>query len=101
MDLTDEPWARLEPLIPSIRSDPRGRPRRDPREGLDGNLWILLHWSPMEKPAGSVSSKVHCHRWHQKRSQEGVFEEILLALAEDLRDRGGFDIREAFIDGSF
>jgi len=33
--------------------------------------------------------------------RKGVFEDILLALAEDLRDRGGLDIREAFIDGSF
>jgi hypothetical protein len=31
----------------------------------------------------------------------GVFDKILTALAEDLRDRGGIDLSEGFIDGTF
>ena len=43
MDLTNEPWAVLEPLLstPRRRADGRGRPERDPRDVLNGILWIL------------------------------------------------------------
>ena len=43
MDLTDEQWEILEPLIPTPprREDGRGRPWRDPRDVLNGILWIL------------------------------------------------------------
>jgi hypothetical protein len=30
-----------------------------------------------------------------------VFDAVLLALAEDLRERGKLDLQEAFIDGTF
>ena len=34
MELTDEQWSALEPLLPKpvVRSDGRGRPWRDPRD---------------------------------------------------------------------
>ena len=43
MDLTEEQWGFVEPLIPKPRrrSDGRGRPWRDPRDILDAVLWIL------------------------------------------------------------
>ena len=103
MDLTDEQWTRLKPLIvsSSSRCDPRGRPRRNPREVIDGIVWILRTGAPWKDLPDRYPPYQTCHRWFQKWSKEGVFEEILLALAEDLRDRGKLDIREAFIDGSF
>jgi transposase len=42
-----------------------------------------------------------CHRWFQRWRKEGVFNAVLLALADDLRERGELDLREAFIDGTF
>ena len=44
MDLTDEQWAMLEPLLlpdPPKRADGRGRQWRQAREVLDGVLWVL------------------------------------------------------------
>ena len=43
MDLTDEQWEVLEPLIPvpARRADGKGRPWRDPRDVLNGILWVL------------------------------------------------------------
>jgi transposase len=103
MDLTDEQWTRLETLIPSPkdRPDPRGRSRRNPKEVLNGILWILRTGAPWKDLPDRYPPYQTCHRWFQTWSKGGIFEEILLTLAEDLRDRGGIDIREAFIDGSF
>ena len=42
-----------------------------------------------------------CHRWFQTWTRQGAFEKILRALAEDLFERGGIDVEEAFIDGTF
>lgn len=96
MDLTDEQWTRLETLIPSPKqkSGPRGRSRRNPREVLDGILRIFRIGVPWKDLPSRYPPRSTCHRWHQKWSQGGVFEEILLFLAEDLRDRGSLDIRE-------
>jgi hypothetical protein len=44
MELTDKQWIKIEPVIlESMRKkDSRGRKPRDPREVLNGILWILL-----------------------------------------------------------
>ena len=103
MDLTDEQWKRLESLIPSPKHRPggRGRPPRDPREVLNGILWILRTGAPWKDLPERYPSYQTCHRWFQAWVRACALEEILLALAEDLRERGGIDIREAFIDGTF
>jgi transposase len=41
------------------------------------------------------------HRRLQRRNEEGVLEEVLRALAEDLEERGGLDLSECFVDGTF
>ena len=48
MDLTNEQWKRLRNLIPSPKNRDvgRGRPRREPREVLNGILWILRTGAP-------------------------------------------------------
>jgi transposase len=45
MDLTDDQWAIIQPLIPNPtkRFDGKGRPWKDPRQDvMNGILWILL-----------------------------------------------------------
>ena len=49
MDLTDEQWEILEPLIPDPprRADGKGQPWRDPRDVLNGIfLWVLRTGAP-------------------------------------------------------
>jgi len=50
VDLTDAQWAVLEPLLPTPRRRPdgRGRPWRDPRDVLNGILWILKPGAPWQ-----------------------------------------------------
>ena len=50
MDLTDKQWAVLEPLLgkPVVREDGRGRPWRDPRDVLNGILWVMRTGAPWD-----------------------------------------------------
>jgi transposase len=48
MDLTEPQWQILEPLLPKprVREDGRGRPWRDPRDVLNGILWVRRTGAP-------------------------------------------------------
>lgn len=101
--LTDAQWAILDSLIPEPprRKDGRGRPWRSRREVLDGILLVLrtgARWSDLRR---SYSPYQTCHRHFQQLMRLGVMKGVLEALALDLKQRSGLDIREAFIDGSF
>jgi transposase len=103
MDLKDEQWIVLEPLIPQPRrrADGRGRPWRDDREVLNGILWVLRTGAPWQDVPDRYPSPATCHRRFQLWVRTGVFAKILHALAEDLRDRGKLDLTECFIDATF
>ena len=103
MDVTDEQWGVLEPLIPEppLRKDGRGRPRRDPREVFNGVLWILRTGAPWQDLPDRYPPYQTCHRRFQEWVRNGAFEQILRRLAEDLKQRGKLDLNECFIDGTF
>ncbi len=103
MDLTDEQWEVLEPFIPDPprREDGRGRPWRDPRDVLNGILWILRTGAPWKDLPERYPPYQTCHRRFQKWIKEGVLSDILEALAEDLEKRGKIDLSECYIDGTF
>ena len=103
MELTNEQWNRLEPLIPSPKrkNDGRGRPRKNHRDVLNGILWVLRTGAPWKDLPQRYPPHQTCHRWFQTWVRQGVFKQILTELGEDLYRRGGIDIRETFIDGSF
>ena len=103
MDLTDAQWEKLEPLLPKpkIREDGRGRPWRDPRDVLNGILWILRTGAQWKDMPERYPSRSTCHRRFQSWIDSGTLEKVLWALAEDLKDRGGLDLSECFIDGTF
>ena len=104
MNLTDEQWALIEPLIPEEERLPRttrGRPWRSPREVLGGVLWILRTGAQWQDLPERYPPYQTCHRRFQKWVREGVMENILRQLARDLKERGRLDISECFIDGTF
>lgn len=103
MDLTDEQWDVIKPLIPEPpkRTDGRGRPRRDDREILNGILWIMrtgAQWKDMPERYPPYQT---CHRRFQEWVRSGAFEVILKALVQDMKERGDLDLTESFIDGTF
>ena len=104
MDLTDEQWMILERLIPEeerVPTSKRGRPWRDPREVLNGVLWILRTGAPWQDLPDRYPPYQTCHRRYQRWVRMSVMETILRALAQDLKERGGLDLQECFIDGTF
>lgn len=103
MDLTNEQWEVIEDLIPRPpkRADGRGRPRINDRAILNGILWVMRTGAPWKDMPERYPSYQTCHRRFQAWIKASVFEEILKALAGDLKERGGLDLTECFIDGSF
>ena len=91
MDLTNEQWEALEQLIPEPvrRADGRGRPWRNSRDVLNGILWVLRTGAPWRDLPERYPPYQTCHRRFQRWTGEGVLDDILRALAEDLKDRGG------------
>ena len=103
MELKDEQWEFIVPLLPKPRSGPgkKGRPPRDNREVLEGILWILrtgARWKDLSKEFPPYQT---CHRRFSGWVADGTLERILKAIAKDLQDRGKIDLSETFIDGTF
>jgi hypothetical protein len=103
MDLTDQQWAKLEPHIPKpkVREDGRGRPWRDPRDVLNGILWIMRTGAPWKDMPARYPPYQTCHRRFQNWVRSGVLNMVLFQLAADLKERGGIDVSECFVDGTF
>ncbi len=103
MDLNDIQWQLIKRFIPDdpVRPDRRGRPWADQRRVLNGILWILrtgAPWKDLPKRYGAYQT---VHRRFTRWRKEGIIRTVLQGLAEDLHKRGGFDLSERFIDGSF
>ncbi len=103
MELTDKQWIKIEPVILQAlcKKDSRGRKPRNPREVLNGILWVLRTGAPWKDLPGRYPPYQTCHRRFQHWVKAVVFRGIIEMLAADLQERGGIDLREAFIDGSF
>ena len=103
MDLTDQQWSVVSSILPAdpVRSDKRGRPWTDRRTVLNGVLWILRTGAPWKDLPARYGAYQTVHRRFQRWVGSGVLEQVLLAVAQDLKDRSGLDLRECFIDGTF
>jgi transposase len=103
MDLTDEPWEVVGPLIGPMprRSDGRGRPGQDSQAVLNGSLWILrtgAQWADLPERYPPYQTG---HRRFQRWVRDGTLERVLEALARDLKERGRLDLSACFIDGTW
>ena len=106
MDLTDEQWDELKPLIPvpRRRADGRGRPWRDPRTVLNGILWILRTGAPWKDLPPRYPPYQTCHRRFQSWVRSGVFERLLQALLASPEDvaragRAQAQVESALVSG--
>ena len=81
--LSDREWMVLEPFIPKAkqRKDGKGRPRRHPREVLNGIIWILFSGSPWYLLPNEYPPYQTCHRYFQQWVRKGVMQKMLGALS--------------------
>ena len=68
---------------------------------LNGVLWVLRTGAPWHDLPDRYPPYQTCHRRFQSWVRSGALRRVLQTLAEDLRLRGGIDVSEAFIDGTF
>jgi transposase len=103
MELTEDQWKFIKPFIPrhEFNETPSGRPWREPRDVLEGILWILRTGARWQDLPTRFPPYQTCHRRFQTWVKQGVMEKILQALAEHLLRRGKLDLTEAYIDGTF
>src|SRR5574341_765243 len=95
MDLTDEQWQLVEPLLLPLPPRGRGRPPRDGRAVLNGILWKLCTGEPWYNLPPAYPSHQTCYRYYRQWQRAGLLREILARLEEDLRVRGGLDLQRA------
>lgn len=103
MDITNDQWALVSPIIASAVPPKKisGRPRVDSRSILNGILWICRTGAPWKDLPDKYPPYQTCHRRFQEWVEANVWEKILVKLAVDLKKRGKIDLAECFIDGSF
>ena len=64
-------------------------------------LWVLRTGAPYKDLPNRYPPYSSCHRWFQQWCDDGTLKEVLHELARDLRQRGGIDDIEAYIDGTY
>lgn len=101
MDLTEDQWRILIPLLPKTKEGKVGRPPQDLRKIVNGILWICRTGAPWHDMPGRYPPYQTCHRYFQKWVQCGLWNKVLWRIACDLKERGKIDLTECFIDGTF
>jgi transposase len=90
--LTDEMWARIEPLMPPAKG-PMGPPFRPHRPVVEGAIYRLragIPWRDLPAEFGAWST---VHRRHQAWSLDGTWDRILAELAAEADAAGELDWR--------
>ena len=101
MDLTEDQWKILLPLLPKSKAGKVGRPPQDLRKIVNGILWICRTGAPWHDMPSRYPPYQTCHRYFQNWVQSGLWNKILWRIANDLKERGKIDLTECFIDGTF
>ena len=101
-ELTDEQWARLEPLLPpqTAQKPSRGRPARDHRTIINGMLWINKTGAPWRDlperygPWQTVATRFY--RW----TKQGLWEKIMAEVQKEADANGQIEWEVHFVDSS-
>ncbi len=89
-DLTDEQWARLEPLIPAPRSRGGGRPREiDMREVLNTLLYLNRSGCQWDMLPHDLLPKSSVYDYFAQWRDDGTWTKMLTAVREQVRREAG------------
>ena len=101
--LTDAQWERIRRHFLE-ENIPDGRPGRKPvpaRRVLEAVLWILNTGAQWHMLPQCYPNYKTVHRRFQRWCERDVLREVLCALANELREQGGLDESECFVDAMF
>jgi transposase len=101
--LSDEQWDRIRDHFPEEHISPN-RPGRKPipaRKVLEAVLWILNTGAQWHMLPQCYPNYKTVHRRFQNWCRNDVLREVMTDLANTLRDEGGLDESECFIDAMF
>lgn len=102
MNLTDEQWELIQPLLQPLHQalpPGPGRPAVPLRAALDGILWKLRRHAPWYDLPPEYPSYATCFRYYRLLRRAGLLKPIYQALLHDLQTRGGMDISAALQRG--
>ena len=88
--LTDEMWARIEPLLPPLKG-PMGKTMRPHRPLVEGSIFRLragLAWRDLPAEFGPWQT---VWKRHAKFSKDGTWDKVLLALQTQADAAGEID----------
>ncbi|MEU5095047.1 IS5 family transposase [Streptomyces sp. NPDC020996] len=102
--VSDELWARIEPLLPVVprRADHPGRRRLDDRKVLSGVLFVLytgIPWEFLPQELG-FGSGMTCWRRMRDWNDAGVWQRLHEQMLAELHAVDALDWSRAVIDGS-
>jgi transposase len=83
-ELTDEAFARVQPLLPN--DSRRGKPWRDHREVLGGILWKLHTGRPWRDVPGRFGPWQTCYGRLRRWQRDGTWPRVWAVLAAELAD---------------
>lgn len=98
-ELTDEQWAKIEPLLPPQKPH-TGRPAADHRTIVNGILWIIRTGAPWRDlparygPVGTVSSRFY--RWRK----DGLWDRIFAQVQQQADSEGRIDWDVHYVDAT-
>lgn len=90
--LSDEQWARIEPLLPVIKGR-MGRPLAPHRPVVEGCIYRLKAGVPWRMVPSQYGAWQTVHRRHQRWSLDGTWDRVLAALQADAEADGDIDWR--------
>lgn len=98
-ELTDEQWQVVEPILPK-RTATTGRKPKDPRQMLNGIVWVLRSGAPWRDVPERYGRWKTVYDYYWRWRDSGVFDRILSALQIRLDQEGRIDWDLWCIDGS-
>lgn len=101
--LSDEQWERIRKHFPEENIPPSraGRKPVPTRNVLEGVLWILNTGAQWKMLPQCYPNYKTVHRRFQRWCEDNTLRNLLMDIANDLRQEGIVDERECFIDGMF
>ena len=96
--LTDDEWGLVADVFPEPAAT--GRPRRDPRQIVNGILWILRTGSPWRDMPEEFGPWQTAWRLFDQWNGDGTFDEILRRLQAAFVDLGEIDYELWCVDGT-